>query len=216
MYFCKRQKKPVPFLSLPSLPLGQLHQLSPCPPSLNWQWAFQGHASKSAAILTGIWDPGKAVTAGEAAWGWTRCSTCSEPTRLGVVNLALQNWGFPQWLEVKNLPALQKAWVQSLSQEDPWRRAWQPTPLFLPRESHGHRSLAGYSSGSQRESDVTEHTGMLQSQAFRSPGLYGISIRGLLCPCQCRRYETCVRTLDGEDPLNKKMATHSTHSSTLA
>ena len=25
----------------------------------------------------------------------------------------------------------------------PWRRAWQPTPMFLPRESHGQRSLAG-------------------------------------------------------------------------
>ena len=27
----------------------------------------------------------------------------------------------------------------------PWRRAWQPTPVFLPRESNGQRSLAGYS-----------------------------------------------------------------------
>ena len=27
----------------------------------------------------------------------------------------------------------------------PWRRAWQPTPVFLPRESHGQRSLVGYS-----------------------------------------------------------------------
>ena len=26
----------------------------------------------------------------------------------------------------------------------PWRRAWQPTPVFLPGESHGQRSLAGY------------------------------------------------------------------------
>ena len=26
-----------------------------------------------------------------------------------------------------------------------WRRAWQPTPVFLPAESHGQRSLAGYS-----------------------------------------------------------------------
>ena len=26
----------------------------------------------------------------------------------------------------------------------PWRRPWQPTPVFLPRESHGQRSLAGY------------------------------------------------------------------------
>ena len=27
----------------------------------------------------------------------------------------------------------------------PWRRTWQPTPIFLPRESHGQRNLAGYS-----------------------------------------------------------------------
>ena len=36
--------------------------------------------------------------------------------------------------------------VRSLGQEDsPWRRAWQPTPVFLPGESHGQRSLEGYS-----------------------------------------------------------------------
>ena len=27
----------------------------------------------------------------------------------------------------------------------PWRRAWQPTPIFLPGELHGQRSLVGYS-----------------------------------------------------------------------
>ena len=32
----------------------------------------------------------------------------------------------------------------------PWRRAWKPTPVFLPGESHGQRSLAGQSMGSQR------------------------------------------------------------------
>ena len=31
------------------------------------------------------------------------------------------------------------------SQEDPWRKAWQPTPAFLPGESHGQRSLVGCS-----------------------------------------------------------------------
>jgi len=32
-----------------------------------------------------------------------------------------------------------------------WRRKWQPTPVFLPGESHGQRSLAGYGTwGSQR------------------------------------------------------------------
>ena len=32
-------------------------------------------------------------------------------------------------------------WVEKI----PWRRAWQPSPVFLPGESHGQRSLAGYS-----------------------------------------------------------------------
>ena len=40
----------------------------------------------------------------------------------------------------------QKKRVQFLGREDPWRRAWQPTPVFLPGESHGQgqRSLEGY------------------------------------------------------------------------
>ena len=46
---------------------------------------------------------------------------------------------------VKNLPAMQDTWFNSWVRKIPWRRAWQPTPVFLPRESHGWRSLAGYS-----------------------------------------------------------------------
>ena len=38
----------------------------------------------------------------------------------------------------------------------PWRRAWQPTPVFLPRESQGQRSLAGYSPWGSKESDTTK------------------------------------------------------------
>ena len=38
----------------------------------------------------------------------------------------------------------------------PWRRAWQPTPVFLPGESHGQRSLAGYSPWGHKETDTTE------------------------------------------------------------
>ena len=37
-----------------------------------------------------------------------------------------------------------------------WRREWQPTPVFLPGEFHGERSLAGYSSWGCKESDTTE------------------------------------------------------------
>ena len=53
-------------------------------------------------------------------------------------------------------------WVWSLGwgdprvEEIPWRRAWQPTPMFLPGESHGQRSLAGYSPWGCKESGMTE------------------------------------------------------------
>ena len=40
--------------------------------------------------------------------------------------------------------------------EIPWRRAWQPTPVFFPGESHGQRSLAGYSPCGHKESDTTK------------------------------------------------------------
>ena len=40
----------------------------------------------------------------------------------------------------------------------PWSRKWQPTPVFLPRESHAQRSLAGYSPLSHKELDTTECT----------------------------------------------------------
>jgi len=40
----------------------------------------------------------------------------------------------------------------------PWRRAWQPTPVFLPGKSHGQRDLAGHSQQGGAESDMTEVT----------------------------------------------------------
>ena len=51
-----------------------------------------------------------------------------------VVRISLQCWrcGFYRWIG-----------------KNPWRRKWQPIPLFLPGKSHGQRSLAG-SMGSQR------------------------------------------------------------------
>ena len=38
----------------------------------------------------------------------------------------------------------------------PWRKEWLLTPVFLPGEFHGQRSLAGYSPWDQKESDTTE------------------------------------------------------------
>ena len=52
-------------------------------------------------------------------------------------------------------------------QEDPMEREWQPTPAFLPGESHGWRSLAGYSPRGHKESDTMER---------RSPRAVGLAI----------------------------------------
>ena len=40
----------------------------------------------------------------------------------------------------------------------PWRRKWQPSPVFLSGESHGQRSLVGYSPWGHKEMDTTEAT----------------------------------------------------------
>ena len=40
----------------------------------------------------------------------------------------------------------------------PWRRVWQPTPVFSPGESHGQKSLEGYSPWGHKELDMTEAT----------------------------------------------------------
>ena len=44
------------------------------------------------------------------------------------------------------------SWVRKI----PWRRTWQPTPVWLPGESHGQRSLVGYSPWGHKESDTSE------------------------------------------------------------
>ena len=67
---------------------------------------------------------------------------------------------FMKWLRLQRI-CLQcgrpgfDPWVGKI----PWRRKWQPTPVFLPGESHAQRSLVGYSPWSHKESDTTEqHT----------------------------------------------------------
>ena len=42
-------------------------------------------------------------------------------------------YGFPSSSAVKNPPAVQEPWIRKI----PWRRAWLPTSVFLPRESYG-------------------------------------------------------------------------------
>ena len=78
---------------------------------------------------------------------------CSSPSLWGFIMAPLGNeWTSLVAQMAKNLPAVQETPVQSLSR----RREWQPSPVFLPGESHGQRNLAGYSPGGHKESDTTE------------------------------------------------------------
>ena len=64
--------------------------------------------------------------------------------------------GFPGGSDIKNLPSMQEVQVRSQGWEDPLQKGRVPTPVFLPREFDGQRSLAGYSPGSHKESYTTE------------------------------------------------------------
>ena len=61
---------------------------------------------------------------------------------------------------VKNLPAMQETWVRSLGlipeSGDPLGKGMATTPVFLPGEFHGQRSLVGYSPWDHKESDTTK------------------------------------------------------------
>ena len=69
--------------------------------------------------------------------------------------------GLPRWLSCKESACQCRGhrfdpWVGKI----PWRRDWQPTPIFLPRESHGQRSLVGCYQWGCKESHTTEHAHM--------------------------------------------------------
>ena len=57
---------------------------------------------------------------------------------------------------VKNLLQCRRPQFDPWVGKIPWRREWLPTPVFLPGEFHGDRSLVGYSSWSHKELDTTE------------------------------------------------------------
>ena len=69
--------------------------------------------------------------------------------------------GLPRWLSGKESACQCRRhrrpgfdpWIGKI----PWRRKWQPTPVFTPGKSNGQRSLVGYSQGNGKESDTTEH-----------------------------------------------------------
>ena len=84
----------------------------------------------------------------------------------------------------------------------PWRREQLPTPVFLPGEFHGQRSLVGYSPWGCRESDTTEQLNnrMIDYRNW-APRWYS----GKESACQCRRCK--IRSFNpwvGKIPWSRK------------
>ena len=83
---------------------------------------------------------------------------------MSIALKTFNNWyyfGLPWWLSDKEFTCSAGTagdrfdpWVGKI----PWRRSWQATPVFLPGESHGQSSLAGYSLWGCKELDTTEAT----------------------------------------------------------
>ena len=71
------------------------------------------------------------------------------------------------------LGSLQGKWVPPF--KGTWRRKWQPTPVFLPGQSHGQRTLVGYSPWGRQESDMTE--GLYNNNSQRQKGFKSLEVR---------------------------------------
>ena len=78
-----------------------------------------------------------------------------------IIYTYINIWGFPGGASDKE-PSANVGDIRDvgliLGLEIPWRRSQQPTPVFLPGEFHGQRSLEGYSPKGLKESDMTEAT----------------------------------------------------------
>ena len=87
-------------------------------------------------------------------WAWRAYVKTRKGWKIVIISTKL--WASLVAQMVKNLTAMQETRVWSLGLEDPWRKEWQPTPVSLPGESHGQRSLAGYGLWSHKESNTME------------------------------------------------------------
>ena len=84
--------------------------------------------------------------------------------------------GFPRWLSGKESTyQCRRRGFDPWSRKIPWRRKWQPTPVFWPENPHGQRTLAGYSPWGRKK--VRHDLATTKSIAWDSYGL----IKNLFC-----------------------------------
>ena len=89
-------------------------------------------------------------------------------------------------------------WVRNIA----WKRVWQPTLVFLPGESRGQRSLAGYRPWGRKESDTTEaHLCVSVCVHARVPVsvcahlCVSVCVHICVCVCVCVHVSVCVPSL---------------------
>ena len=93
----------------------------------------------------------------------------------------------------------------------PWRRTWQPTPVFLPGESHGQRSLVGYNPWGHKESVMTEqlththtHTHTVSTIYFKEPALTIVGAGKVKIIMEVQQARNSSRIWDSQGSLNAK------------
>ena len=138
--------------------------------------------------------------------------------------------GLLRWLSGKESACqCKRCGFNPWSRKIPWRRTWQPTPVFLPGKSHGQRSLAGYSPWTRKEWDtalwLNNNVGQWKIEILmgnpetvwphlifpkiKSMSTYQASLVAQLVKNPPAMQETWVQSLGWEDPLEKGKATHS-------
>ena len=106
-----------------------------------WRMAFGGKEERQ-------WGQAWVKQEADERWGeshhqiWdSTMGVVFQPASFCLTSTVLHSVGFLVGSAVKNSPAVQEMHVQSMGEEDPWRRKWQPIPVFLPGDFHGQRSL---------------------------------------------------------------------------
>ena len=131
------------------------HGFSPWVRKIPWRRAWQ----PIAALLPGE-SHGQRSLVGYSPRGHRESDTTEATWHTHAIRVTslFPRRGFPGGLVVKNLLQCQRPGFDPWVGEIPWRRAWQPTSIFLPGDFHEQKSLVGYSPWCHKQLDMTEAT----------------------------------------------------------
>ena len=111
--------------------------------ALRPQWTESARSGILAGRAGAVWLRVRTFLATSSPRGYPACRRALLRARSPHARLLVLALGFPY--SSFNLPACRGPSFDSCVGKIPWRRKWQPTPVFLLGESHGQKSLAGYS-----------------------------------------------------------------------